>query len=148
MNRAPRTTARRGFTLLELLVVIFIIGMLVSLLMPAIQKMRGRAKKTESQATAATLAAAIRAYHHEYGFWPCDVASRSTGGTWSNNNNNVVIAYLQPDHAENQRHMVFWTTDGLVKDAFGSNYWIQIDVTQNCVKVGSPNVPSPGYIKR
>jgi prepilin-type N-terminal cleavage/methylation domain-containing protein len=70
---------RKGFTLIELLVVIAIIGILVSLLLPAVQATREVARKAQCSNHLKELSLAFHSHHNAHGLFP------SAGGpdwTW------------------------------------------------------------------
>jgi len=86
MARYPNS-GRRGFTLLELLVVIAIIAVLIALLVPAVQKVRAAANRTQCLNNLRQLAIAAHNHHDATGKFPTgvrfpvDVGGRPALGT-------------------------------------------------------------------
>src|SRR5688500_665633 len=65
-----RRSSSRGFTLVELLVVIAIIGVLVALLLPAIQFAREAARRMQCANNLGQLILAVNHYEMAHGFYP------------------------------------------------------------------------------
>lgn len=115
-----------GFTLVELLVVIAIIGVLVALLLPAIQAARESARRAQCANNIKQITLALQNYHSTKGSFPPG-ALMFEGSSWSV----YLLPYLEQNNAfsqmeigEGSGHNYQWASPNEYSDAaaLGSDY--------------------------
>jgi prepilin-type N-terminal cleavage/methylation domain-containing protein/prepilin-type processing-associated H-X9-DG protein len=92
---------RRGFTLVELLVVIAIIGVLVALLLPAVQAAREAARRAQCQSSMKNIALAILNYESANNELPVGVVGQpkdTEGWSWST----LTLPYMEQQTTYNR----------------------------------------------
>ncbi|MGI8890530.1 MAG: type II secretion system protein [Chthoniobacterales bacterium] len=143
MDLSLEGKARRGFTLIEMLVVITIIVTLMAFLFPAFRAVQDQAKRTQAKNDLTQIVTAVNAFYTEYGKYPLAtddakitenanllyvLRAVAAGANAVDAVNPRKIVFLSPpDVKDNSRPRSGLNTNGQYFDPWGSQYLVALD---------------------
>jgi prepilin-type N-terminal cleavage/methylation domain-containing protein/prepilin-type processing-associated H-X9-DG protein len=131
---------RLAFTLVELLVVIAIIGILVALLLPAIQAAREAARRSQCINNLKQYGIGLLNYHTTHNTFPKGWLAKSSADGYYANANTKILPYLE----ESSLHGIYeqndeWYDQGPNNTYPGRNVGNTVIPMFNCPSTGEPN---------
>ena len=154
----PTPARASGFTLLELMAVVAILGLLAALVLSTLGGMRSRGRLTAARVETESIEGALRAYYAEYKRWPADVnesgsgvavsgvlAETLSGEPTSDNERGfsfIEFARLHPDEG-NDDPVSPWARGDRLWDDEDVLYYVKCDVNYDGTIVSATNDAPP-----
>ncbi|MCD4823631.1 MAG: type II secretion system GspH family protein [Phycisphaerae bacterium] len=152
-GRQAENGKSRGFTLIELLVVIAIISLLVSILLPSLNRARGLAKRVSCSSNMRHIGMAFTMYNGDWQQWFPLVRETTSSGYWADKLYNGYLENVEAFCCPNAPERTFTPneTNGAMKMAYGMEWWLgggmrigahagQIGSTHKMLDVEQPTV--------
>lgn len=106
-GRLLSRAVHNGFTLIEVLVVIVIIGILVGLIVPGVMSAAKRSREFAIENDIAQLSSSLEAFKTKYGFYPPDFTGITTPEQFL-----PFLNRIAPNHAEGPNLVTWWNQVG------------------------------------
>jgi prepilin-type N-terminal cleavage/methylation domain-containing protein len=132
--------ARRGFTLIELLVVISIIGVLIALLLPAVQAAREAARRAQCINNLKQIGLALHNYESANGSFPTGAfftSPRDVQPCTSNNGHtmfSLILPYLEATNVYNSINFLIPENHNVPSSSGAVDYWGAYQATAFCLR--------------
>jgi len=138
MPSSRKRSVRRGFTLIELLVVIAIIGVLIALLLPAVQAAREAARRAQCTNNLKQIGLAIHNYESSNGSFPLGGVSTNNFGAWTGTDNclswrALVLPFMEAGNVANAVNFSISMSGGnTINPAAGITAWVTVNNSWLC----------------